>query len=161
MTFPEMSSSVAGPGCGLGSVHSDACSSHCTSHSISGDRRTVTGSVKDAHLEHWACQPSVTAFPASGNKNSRKTVYGWTLGEGRGGKVRCNPREKAVGSPPELRKTGCPLSITPVTFTPKDPHFGLWCFGPVESNIGAFYTLWAQITLCGRTNVSVRRALFS
>lgn len=139
MTFQGMSSSVAGPGRGLGSVHSDACSSHRTSHSISGDRQTAMASVKDARLEHWVSQPSVTAFPASGNEDSRKTVYGWSLGEGREGKVRCNPWGKAVGSPPELRKSGCPLSITPVTFTPKDPHFGMLCFGPVECNIGAFF----------------------
>lgn len=74
---------------------------------------------------HWAHRPSVTALPASGNEISRKTSHSWPPGEG---KSRPNPWEQAVGSLPEQGRPACPLSITPLIFTPKDPHSGLLCF---------------------------------
>lgn len=55
-----------------------------------------------------------------------------TLWDKEEGNSRLSPREPAVGSPPEQGRSERPLSITPFTFTPEDPHSSLFVSGQLS-----------------------------
>lgn len=134
VAFSETSSSVAG--CELRSIPSEACSSHGTSHPFSGCSDTLVDSVKEACLEPpWAPRPSVKAATGHGNKISRKLPTVGHFVRQRRGKLQTSPSGTSSWQTSEQRRSERPLSITPFTFTPEDPHSSSFVSGQLSRTL--------------------------